>query len=188
MYFRCLTTTAIYYDSITNTISRKLGIPERPKKPIIPFLRYVAENRSQIKQIVNDRRKVFTVAALQWKELDATQKQKYEVEYAKEHEIFKQKLAEYEKILTKDQVLAIKDERIRLKEEKSHREELRNTKNRLKELGKPTRSPGSFLIFVSEQRKQSVSMKDALKKWNQMTNEQKQVYQQQQIKSNEAYK
>lgn len=186
--FRCFTTTKTVQASLINKISRKHGIPERPKKPMHPFLRYLVENRSQIHQTVGDHRKVFVAASVQWKKLDENQKQKYKDEYTKEHVVYKQKMAEYEKKLTKDQKLVINDERIRLKEEKVHRAELRNTKNRLKELGKPTRSPSSYLIFVSEQRKQSVSMKDAQQKWNQMNEEQKRVYQQKQIKLSEAYK
>lgn len=76
---RFFNTTNIAFDSKTNIISRKLGIPEVPKKPITPYLRYLNEVRPSIK--VKSPREAVTIAAAQWKKLDENQKQKYKREF-----------------------------------------------------------------------------------------------------------
>lgn len=70
-------TTNVAYDSKTNVIARRLGIPERPKKPLTAYFRFLKEVRPVIQQSVKHEREVPTVAAAQWKKLDENQKQKY---------------------------------------------------------------------------------------------------------------
>lgn len=52
-------------------------MPERPKKPLTGYLRYLNEQRPVIAQRVQSPREVPGVAAAQWKKLDESQKQKY---------------------------------------------------------------------------------------------------------------
>lgn len=71
-------------DSKTNVISRNLGIPEGPKKPLTSYFRFLKEVRPLIKPTVNHEREVTTAAAAQWKKLDENQKQKYIQAFEKE--------------------------------------------------------------------------------------------------------
>lgn len=86
--FRLLSVTNVVFESKTNVISRKLGIPERPKKPMIGFYRFVKEVRPSIQKTVKNQREVLTIAATQWKKLDENQKKLYNSEYEDEKVIF----------------------------------------------------------------------------------------------------
>lgn len=72
------------YDSKANVISRRLGIPERPKKPLTSYIRFLQEIRPSIQQSAKNIREIPVIAAAQWKKLDTNQKQKYIQEYEKE--------------------------------------------------------------------------------------------------------
>ena len=70
------------FDSQSNVIARKLGIPERPKKPMTGFYRFLQEVRPTIQGKTN--REIPIVAAEKWNKLDAGHKQKYIREYEQE--------------------------------------------------------------------------------------------------------
>lgn len=74
---RYFTTTNVAFDSKANVISRNLGLPARPKKPLTGFLRYLNEVRPVVSQSVKSPKEVPVVVAAQWKNLDEGQKQKY---------------------------------------------------------------------------------------------------------------
>lgn len=76
-FYRFFGTTNVAYDSKANVIARKLGIPERPKKPLTAYFRFLREVRPVIQPTVKHEREVPGVAAAQWKKLDENQKQKY---------------------------------------------------------------------------------------------------------------
>lgn len=84
LLFRFLSVTNVVCDSKTNIISRKLGIPERPKKPLTGYYRFLRDVRPSIQKTVSSPREVQTVAAAQWKKLDENQKQKYNQEFEQE--------------------------------------------------------------------------------------------------------
>lgn len=75
--YRFLTTTNVAFDSKANAISRNLGLPERPKKPMTGYLRYLNELRPVVSQSAKTPREVLTIAAARWKQLDESQKEKY---------------------------------------------------------------------------------------------------------------
>lgn len=66
-------------------IARRLGIPERPKKPLSAFMRFLQEIRPSIQASTKLPREVPRIASTQWKKLDANQKQKYVAEFEKEN-------------------------------------------------------------------------------------------------------
>lgn len=86
--FRLLSVTNVVFESKTNQISRKLGIPERPKKPIIGFYRFLKEVRPSIQKTVKSQCEVVTLAATQWKNLDENKKKLYNSEYEDEKVLF----------------------------------------------------------------------------------------------------
>lgn len=86
---RYFTTTNVAFDSKANVISRNLGLPARPKKPLSGFLRYLNEVRPVVSQSVKIPKQVPVVAAEQYKKLDEGQKQKYHQEFLNE-KVFQQ--------------------------------------------------------------------------------------------------
>lgn len=86
--FRLLSATNVVFESKTNLISRRLGIPERPKKPIVGFYRFLQEVRPSIQKTVKNQREVLTLAATQWKNLDENKKKSYNSEYENEKVLF----------------------------------------------------------------------------------------------------
>lgn len=80
--FRFFGGTNVVFDSQLNVIARKLGIPERPKRPMSGYYRFLQEVRPTIQG--KTAREILVVAAAQWNKLDDGQKQKYIREY--EHE------------------------------------------------------------------------------------------------------
>lgn len=77
MICRFFGTTNLLCDSKANAIARKLGIPERPKKPLTGYFRFLNEVRPAIQKSVKHEKEVPAIAAAQWKKLDESQKQKY---------------------------------------------------------------------------------------------------------------
>lgn len=82
--FSHLGTTNVVFNSKSNAILRKLGIPERPKKPLTGYMRFLIDVRPSIEKTVKSQREVPTVAAQQWKKLTSNEKQKYNQQYENE--------------------------------------------------------------------------------------------------------
>lgn len=87
--YRFLTTTNVAFDSKANVINRNLSLPERPKKPMTGYLRYLNEQRPIVGQSVKLPREIPVVVAAQWKKLDEGQKQKYNQAFLNEKVINK---------------------------------------------------------------------------------------------------
>lgn len=88
--FRFLSVTNVVCDSKTNVISRRLGIPERPKKPLTGYYRFLKDVSPSLQKTAKNQREVTTIVAAQWKTLDDTQKQKYIREYEAEKVLLNQ--------------------------------------------------------------------------------------------------
>lgn len=82
--FRSLSSANVVLYSKANVILRRLGIPERPKKPLTAYIRFLQEIRPSIQQSAKNIQEVPTIGAAQWKKLDENHKQKYIQEYEKE--------------------------------------------------------------------------------------------------------
>ncbi|XP_055298366.1 transcription factor A, mitochondrial-like [Sitodiplosis mosellana] len=176
---RLFSGTNVVFDSKTNVISRKLGIPERPKRPMTGYYRFLKEVRPSIKKTGKTTREIPVVAAAQWNKLDESQKQKYIREYEQERVEYMKKKEEYEKSLTKEQKLAIKDERIRLRELKEDRANKQELRVRLKELGKPKRPSTAYILFYSDEAaKGKVDVKSVKAKYDALNESQKNAYKQ----------
>lgn len=197
-----MNTTNILFESKTNAITRKLGIPERPKKPLTGYFRFLNEVRPTLESTAKSQKETMALAAAQWKKLDESQKKKYNDLFEKENvrrtialidsawigfnfkilrfqEVFRKKKEAYEKSLTKEQKLAIKDERIRLKELKEENAKRAERKIRLRELGKPKRPKTSFILYyIDENSKGKTSMQALKVKYAALNDAQKNAYKQ----------
>lgn len=85
----------------------------------------------------------------------------------------------YNKILTKEQKLAIKNERIRIKEVDEERAKKSELKSHLKELGKPKRPTNAFLLYYADESKKSKTNVQTIKtKYGALSESQKAAYKQ----------
>lgn len=111
--------------------------------------------------------------------------------------LYDQKMTAYNKLVTKDQKLALKEvkikkqyERIVQKDQTKKRALDLQHKRRLNELGKPKRSFNSYMMFVDEQRRQNpgTAPKDLKNKYDALTESQKDVYKQKAVAAFAQYK
>lgn len=82
--FRFLSSTNVVFDSQRNIITRKLGIPQRPKKPLTSYFRFMKEIRPSVGKIAKNPKEVPILVAAEWKKLDNSEKEKYYEEYKKD--------------------------------------------------------------------------------------------------------
>ncbi|XP_031630335.1 transcription factor A, mitochondrial-like [Contarinia nasturtii] len=170
-------TNVIWKGSQKNEILRKLNIPERPKRPIRGYLRFVKEFFPSQKKSGKPAKEVISLAAIEWKKFDDSQKQRYNQEFEREMAAYSRKLAAYEKCLTPDKKLAIKDAQIHLKDLKEERMERKNILNLAKENGKPNRPPNAFLLFFEDERsKGKTNIKQTSANYNLLSESQKSAY------------
>lgn len=93
----------------TKDMLSKLNIPEKPKKPTTPFLKYVNDQRNVIMREHPDYR-VSDVAkrcSETWKTISSNQKSMYEQQYKKELQEYAKIQVEYESKLSQDQKTAL---------------------------------------------------------------------------------
>lgn len=94
----------------TKDLIKDLRIPDKPKKPLTPYFRYLSEHRSSVAQ-KNPGLKLTDVAkkcAEDWKSVDPAVKEKYDKEYKSELEKYTEKYLEYQAKLTDEQRSALK--------------------------------------------------------------------------------
>ncbi|KAK9888183.1 hypothetical protein WA026_000452 [Henosepilachna vigintioctopunctata] len=145
-----------------------IKLPEKPKKPLTPFFKYLQEYRP-ITQKEHPQLKLTEIikkCSQDWKNVHSTVKEKYETEYREELNAYVKKHLEYSVKLTEEQRMYIKE----LTEEKRRMVEKRKNKKLLKELNKPKKPPSAFLIFLMDQakiqnRKVNELMKEAGMLW-----------------------
>lgn len=100
------------------TIEEKLGYVPRPKRPLTPYLRYIAQVREQLKQENPGFRsaEIIKMAAKKWELIEPNLKIKLEDEYKKEHQVYMRQKIEYNKNVTPHQKEDIKLYRANLEE------------------------------------------------------------------------
>ncbi|XP_055613867.1 transcription factor A, mitochondrial [Uranotaenia lowii] len=130
-------------------------LPERPKRPINAYLRFVQNIRSTLlaKNPKASPTDISKLASAQWQVLDVASKSKLEEEYKVEQAIWLQKNAKYLSQLTDQQKVEIRQARSDKAEEKTKRDH----KKRLKELGKPKRPLNGFLLYCAERRPKNLT-------------------------------
>lgn len=174
----------------TKNLLKSLNIPEKPKKPMTPYFRFVRDNRDSILK-KNPEYKLTDIAkkcAEQWKTVDANVKQKYEQEFKNELEVYSKKVMEYQASLSDNQREALK----LANEEKRKDKKKRLQKQFYKETNKPKRPMGAYMIFSMEQSKKlNKSPLEASKQikelWDKLTDSEKEKYKHQYQKGKQQY-
>ncbi|XP_069705381.1 transcription factor A, mitochondrial-like isoform X2 [Periplaneta americana] len=135
---------------IKQSIEDKLGLPPKPKKPLTPYFRFMAQIRPNLlhKNPHTKPTDIIKLVAQEWEKTDMTLRQKLEAEYKREMVDFVSANVKYEQSLTNEQREEIKKAKVVI----AHSKEKRKLKKKMKELGKPKRPASAFLLFLSEKK------------------------------------
>lgn len=156
-------------------------LPERPKRPINAYIRYVQSVRSGLhaKNPKATPMDIAKIAAAQWHELDPATKSKLEAEFKKEQAVWLQKNAKYLSQLTDEH----KDELRQAREEKTEERAKREYRKKVKELGKPKRPLNGFFLFSAGFKQKNLNKEEnraqiklMAQKWSQLSEAEKAPY------------
>ncbi|CAG9856349.1 unnamed protein product [Phyllotreta striolata] len=130
---------------------KDLKIPEKPKKPLTPYLQFVTEKR---KDLVKDNpnlkaTEVIKKLSTEWKSVNEAQKDKYKEKYLREVEKYDNAILQYNSNLSQEQVRVLEEANA----EKKKQKQKRKTTKLNKETGKPKRPLGPYLLYLKEQGK-----------------------------------
>lgn len=130
---------------------QELKVPEKPKRPLTPYFKFVQERRESIIKQYPDWKvtQVSVQCAADWKALDKSTKSKYEERYKTDIEQYAKKYSEYMNSLTPEQKEALENYKHEVKQAKVRRER----KKKIRETGKPKRPVGAYMLYVMEQAK-----------------------------------
>lgn len=166
----------------SRSIEKHLGLPEKPKKPLNSFFRFVKLTSPEIK--VNNpnipHKELVKIAAKKWENFDETKKKELEIQHRKEEKEYILALHEYEKSLTNEQKMQLEE----IKNSLTELKEKRQFKKRLRDLGKPKRPLSAFLGFLNEdfnkRNRDKMSYKEwqlaIVEKWKALSKEEQEKY------------
>lgn len=132
----------------TRTLESRLGIPERPKKPLSPYFRFMSEVRPTVVAAHPTLRlqDVVKAIAVKWETVDEARKNQYVEAYKTDQIAFLKKRAAYEASLTDDQRFGLKD----LKEQIAQNKERLLERKRVRALGRPKRAMSPYLCWLND--------------------------------------
>ncbi|PNF23876.1 hypothetical protein B7P43_G13727 [Cryptotermes secundus] len=187
-------TSSLYQQNagLKKSVEEKLGLPPKPKKPLTPYFRFMAQIRPAIVQ-KNPQAKLTDIAKLagtEWGKADSSVREQLQAEYKREMVDYMAAQVKYNQKLTDEQHEEIKKAKIEIAELK----ERRLLKKKKKELGKPKRPLSAFLLFMTEKKDErgTQSFKDwqiqMQNEWEKLYEEQKSAYMARSRKLFEEYK
>lgn len=165
-------------------IQQKLGLPLSPKKPIVPFFRYMIEIRKSVvaqNPTLKTTEHVKLISRM-WKSLDDTKKEKYYIAHQNEYITYCEKLAEYNRTVTKQDKQTVKEKRKDIIEEIEKRKYIRLQRKKSLALGKPKKPLSGFLKFLEVQadRQPNEKYHEYLRRksfeWKNLSESQKEVF------------
>ncbi|XP_050072305.1 transcription factor A, mitochondrial [Anopheles maculipalpis] len=167
---------------LTPSLNVAASIPEKPKRPMNAYIRFVQGIRSSLASANPNASPtdISKLAAVKWQSLDQASKAKYEEEYKREQAVWLQKNAKYLSQLTDAQKEEIKHERQQRIDGKMKREQ----KRALKELGRPKRPMNGYLRFCAQNKPvlglskedNKIQMKNLGMQWRRLTDAEKERY------------
>lgn len=158
---------------------KSLKIPDKPKRPLNPYMLFAVEKRINILK-ENPNLKSVDVCkkvAQEWKTVTEDQKAKYQEKYKKEQEIYDQEVLDYNISLTEEQREALHAAGMEKKQEKKKRK----LTKLIKENHKPKKPPGPYLLYLKEQSQIknipiNILMKSTKDEWSKVPESEKQRF------------
>lgn len=166
---------------LSDPASTGSALPEKPKRPVNAYLRFLQTVRPSLKAKNPDASPaaISKLAAVQWQMLDSAAKAKHEDEFKREQAVWLQKNAKYLSQLTDQQREDIRQARSEKSEEKAKREH----RKKLKDLGRPKRPLNGFLLYIADRKPKNLSkeenkqqLKLLAQKWAQLSDADKAPY------------
>ncbi|KAJ8916820.1 hypothetical protein NQ315_005827 [Exocentrus adspersus] len=175
-----LPTRNLKHDTVEKV--KLLKIPEKPKKPPTPFFKFITEHRVKVAREHPTLKPTDIVKKLaeDWKSVSAELKEKYNVQYKSECEVYNQKILNFNAKLTSEQREVLG----KVAEEKRSDKKKRKIRKIYKETHKPKRPVGPYACYLMEQsRVRNMPLKDLLAslkdEWANLPEDQKAKYQNQ---------
>ncbi|CAH2007234.1 unnamed protein product [Acanthoscelides obtectus] len=106
-----------------------LNIPDKPKRPLSPYLRFVENYKHSVLKENPDIKitEVVKKCAEKWNSMSEEEKQKYKENYKIESEKYSQTISDYNKSLTNEQIQALKEIALEKKTKKQKRKMKKKT-------------------------------------------------------------
>lgn len=164
------------------TVAEQLGLPEPPKRPLTPHVRYIKEQLEEnMKRFPTlSSQEVFIKTLDIWKSLSTLEKSKWTTEYGREKEIYDVNYKAYMEKLSPSQVENIKKLKKKRSEDKTKRQVRRDKKKESELLGKPKYPGNAFLLYVSSLDRGEASAKEfvtaAATNWHKLPEQTQKVY------------
>ncbi|XP_071551438.1 transcription factor A, mitochondrial-like [Panulirus ornatus] len=196
------------------TIAEELGLPEPPKRPLTPYIRFLMEHQVELKGKYLDmpykemNRKILHL----WQNLSFDEKNQWSLAYVKDKAEYDVKYTSYMKMLSPEQIKCIQDLKIKRSKEKLERREQRmqdleekkkrfeerlkkhqriQKKKDCKDLGKPKPPSPAFTLFLRSVNQEKGPLKkilrEAANRWHNLPEETKALYFQKAKKLQEQY-
>ncbi|CAH2007233.1 unnamed protein product [Acanthoscelides obtectus] len=125
-----------------------LNIPDKPKRPLSPYLRFVENYKHSVLKENPDIKitEVVKKCAEKWNSMSEEEKQKYKENYKIESEKYSQTISDYNKSLTNEQIQALKEIAL----EKKTKKQKRKMKKLCKDTNKPKRPLLPLTMYMME--------------------------------------
>lgn len=107
----------------TKDLLQKLNIPERPKKPLSPYFKFMVDNRDALQKSNPGitMSQISKKVAEAWKSLDSSKKLSYQQQYRQELEDYTKKFLQYESTLNEQQREALQIAKVEKTEDRKKR-------------------------------------------------------------------
>lgn len=147
----------------TKTLEERIGLPEKPKKPLTPYFRFLKEERPSIAAANPDASltDVVKLVAKKWATESETKKKQLEEMYKKDQVVYMQKRANYDNKLTVEEKMKLRE----MKLERTENKQKKLQKKQIKELGKPKRPPSAFIQFMNIEKVKRIDKSVPYKEW-----------------------
>ncbi|XP_026843560.1 transcription factor A, mitochondrial isoform X1 [Drosophila persimilis] len=152
----------------SKTVEEQVGLPPRPKKPLTPYFRFMREMRPKL---IATNPTITTIEVVRqlaksWVDADTNLKERLQVEFKKDQQVYLEQRTKYDATLTDEQRAGIKQ----LKKDIGEAKERRQLRKRVKELGRPKKPASAFLRFIiSERVNTPQTPQQTYREWHQKT-------------------
>ncbi|XP_023014420.2 mitochondrial transcription factor A [Leptinotarsa decemlineata] len=168
----------------------ELNIPEKPKKPLSPYLQFIREIRASVVKENPDSspNDIIKKCAEKWKASSELEKEKYIYKFKSDSEAYNDDILRYNASLTQEQLLALQVmDRENMMEKQSKRVRKLN-----KQFNKPRKPMNAYLLFLKDRGQiQNLTGKTLIAnlsgEWHKLPNSEKQKYEEKYSKEQENY-
>ncbi|XP_042226526.1 transcription factor A, mitochondrial-like isoform X2 [Homarus americanus] len=175
------------------TIAEQLGLPEPPKRPLAPHLRFMKhfleENKRKLPKW--STQEIFVKTVQDWKTISPIEKGKWTSEYEREKTLYDIRYTDYMKKISPKQLESIRNLKKKRSEDKIKRQLRREKKKEVEELGKPKYPGNAFILYVSTLDRGEAASKDfvsgAARQWHLLPEERQNVFREKAKKKLEEY-